>query len=32
MFYKAVLQSVLLYDCETSVIISRMLRRLDNFH
>jgi hypothetical protein len=32
MFYKAVTQSVLLYDCETWVITPIMLRRLDAFH
>jgi hypothetical protein len=31
-FYKAVAQSVLLYDCETWVITTRMLGRLEVFH
>jgi hypothetical protein len=32
MFYKAVVQSVLLYGCETWVITSNMLSVLESFH
>ena len=32
MFYKAVVQSVLLYGCETWVITSQVLRVLESFH
>jgi hypothetical protein len=32
MFYKAVVQSVLLYGCETWVITSQVLRVLEGFH
>ena len=32
MFYKAVVQSVLLYGCETWVITSQVLKALEGFH
>ena len=32
MFYKAVVQSILLYGCETWVISSQVLRVLEGFH